>query len=133
LVIYNDGKIKTLDDLPELWKNFIEKEGITLGKKSTEDIENILIPEYNPTERIMVTVALTKIKKELKGSLRVAFDAKFKLPIDIFSSYHDLINFRDEWGQFLLDHASEIDESLAKKLDSIIITSGDIYKGFLKS
>jgi len=89
-----------------------------------------LTPDYNPTERVMVAVAITKIKRELKGDLRAAFDVQFSLPITIFTSYQDLINFKTEWIQFLDDHASDIDQSLAKKLDSIIITNGDIQKEF---
>lgn len=86
-----------------------------------------MTPNYNPTERIMVTVAITKIGKELKGDLKAAFDAYFLLPIDVFSPYQDLITFRDEWSQFVGDHAAEISQSLAKKLDSIIVTNGDIH------
>jgi hypothetical protein len=109
-VISPDGSIKTVDGLPMLWKKFLEKEGITLGKTSAEHAEKILTPDYNPTERLMVTVAITKIRKELKGSLKTAFDDQFSLPIDIFSSYRDLLTFKVEWTQFLYDHASEIDK-----------------------
>ncbi|HBB04126.1 TPA: hypothetical protein DCZ39_04495 [Patescibacteria group bacterium] len=132
-IIDTDSKLKTIDDLYFVWKKFLEKEGIVLGDSAIEKIEGILIPKYNPTERIMVTVALTKIRKELKGSLRIAFDEQFPLPISIFSPYQNLLNFKNQWGQFLLDHASEIDESLAKKLDTIIVTNGDIQKELLKS
>lgn len=133
MIISSDGSLKIVDDLYLVWKNFLEKEGIKLGETSVEQAEHILTPNYNPTERVMVTVALTKIKKELKGTLKTAFDTQFPLPITIFSSYQDLINFKTEWTQFLDDHASEIDKSLAKKLDSIIVTNGDIYKELLKS
>jgi hypothetical protein len=88
------------------------------------------MPDYNPTERVMVTIAITKIRKELKGDLKAAFDAQFQLPITIFSVYQDLINFKNEWVQFLDDHAADIDKPLAKKLDSIIVTNGDIQKEF---
>lgn len=131
--ISSTGVLKTIDDLSGLWQKFLEKEGIKLGDSSAEHAQRILTPQYNPTERVMVTVALTKLRKELKGDLRTAFDAKFSLPVHIFHSYQDLLNFRDEWRDFLDDHASEIDESLAKKLDSIIVTNGDIYNELLKS
>ena len=91
-----------------------------------------MTPNYNPTERVMVTVAITKIRRELKWSLRTAFDQQFPLPVDIFSSYQDLINFKTEWMQFLDDHASEIDKPLAKNLDDVIVTNADIYKELLK-
>ncbi len=128
-----DGTLKIVDDLYIVWKKFLEKEGIKLWKTSAEHAERILTPNYNPTERVMVTVALTKIRRELNGTLKTAFDTQFSLPIDIFSSYQDLISFRNEWTQFLGDHASEINESLAKKLDNIIVTNGDIQKELLKS
>jgi hypothetical protein len=35
--------------------------------------------------------------------------------------------FKDQWLMFLADHADQIDKSLAKKLDNIIVTNGDIY------
>ncbi|MEI6774446.1 MAG: hypothetical protein WCL18_06780 [bacterium] len=65
-MLSSDGKIRTLDDLPLLWKKFLEKEGIKLGETSAQHAERILTPNYNPTERVMVTVALTKIRRELK-------------------------------------------------------------------
>jgi len=133
LAISPDGKIKTIDGLPGLWKKFLENEGIKLGDTSAEEAERILTPDYNPTERAMVTIALTKIRKELKWGLRAAFDAQFPLPVDIFSSYQDLLSFKTEWTHFLDDHAAEIDKPLAKKLDSVIVTNGDIQKEFLKS
>ena len=132
IVLSSDGKIRTLDDLPLLWKKFLEKEGIKLGETSAQHAERILTPNYNPTERVMVTVALTKIRRELKWSLKTAFDQQFPLPVDIFSPYQDLINFKTEWMRFLDDHASEIDKPLAKKLDEVIVTNADIYKELLK-
>jgi hypothetical protein len=81
----------------------------------------------------MVNVAISKIRKELKGKLKESFDEQFPLPIDIFSSHQDLINFKIEWLQFLNDHAAEIDESLAKNLDKIIVTNGDIQKELLNT
>lgn len=133
LAISHDGKIKNVDSLYSLWKDFLKKEHITLEDTSATEIEQILSPEYNPTERIMVTVALTKIRKELKGTLRADFDEQFPLPLDIFSPCADLLNFKMKRSRFLDDHAGDIDESLAKKLDSVIVTNGDIHKELLKS
>lgn len=127
------GEIQTIDDLPLLWKKFIEKEGITIWKTSAEHAERILTPNYNPTERVMVTVAVTKIAKELTGSLKTAFQKTFSLPITVFSSYQDLLTFRDALQDFLATHASEIDQWLAKKIDSVIVTNGDIYNELSKS
>ncbi len=130
-----DGKLKTIDDLHLVRKKFLEKEDITLWETSAQHAERILTPNYNPTERVMVTVALTKIRKELKWKFKDDFDEKFGNPlkVDIFSPYQDLLNFKNERIQFLTDHPTEIDESLAKKLDSIIVTNGDIQKELLKS
>jgi hypothetical protein len=112
----------------------LEKEGIELGKTSAEEAERILTPNYNPTERVMITIAITKIRKELTGSLRTAFNDQFPLSVNIFTkNCQDLVSFRDEWSQFLYDHAAEINQPLAKKLDSIIVTNGDIQKELLKS
>lgn len=133
LEISATGNIRIIDDLPLLWKKFLEKEGIELWKTSDEHAERILTPEYNPTERVMVTVAITKIAKELTGSLRTAFKTRFSLPLDAFSSYQNLLTFRDELKDFLDDHASEIEPWLAKKIDSVIVTNGDIYKQLMTS
>ncbi len=133
LVIDPDGAIKTIDDLLRLRDDFVKKEDIVIGEKVAKQIERVLSPDYSPTERMMVTVAITKIRKELKGKLKADFDKQFSLPIDIFTSYQDLLSFRDEWMQFLTDHSAEIDENLAKKLDRIIVTNGDIQKEILKS
>jgi len=122
-----------LDALYAVWKDFLKKEDIHLGETIAQHAEQILTPNYNPTERIMVTVAIAKMKKELKGTLKAAFDAQFPLPIDIFSPYQDLLSFKNTLKDFLDDHASEIDESLAKKLDSVIVTNGDIQNEFIES
>jgi len=122
-----------LDALYAVWKDFLKKEDIHLGETIAQHAEQILTPNYNPTERIMVTVAIAKMKKELKGTLKATFDAQFPLPIDIFSPYQDLLSFKNTLKDFLDDHASEIDESLAKKLDSVIVTNGDIQNEFIES
>jgi len=142
--IFSDGKLKTIDDLRILWKQFTETKTITLSwdwaskdvrlkDYHVESIEKILNPNYNPTERIMVMVATNKIREELKWSLRTEFDKQFPLNVDAFSDCQNLLTFKDELSFFLWEHASEIDESLAKKLDSVIVTNGDIQREFLKS
>lgn len=133
LIISSDGALNKIDDLPVVWKKFLEKEGIVLGATSASHAERILTPNYNPTERVMVTVAINKIRNELKGSLKTSFNDRFPLTVTVHSAYQDLINFRDELKSFLDDHASEIDEALAKKIDRVIVTNGDIYKELMKS
>lgn len=132
-VISADGEIHIIDNLIELWQKFLETEGITLDENSTKHAEGILTPNYNPIERIMVSTLISKMGRELKGSLKTSFSAKFPLPITIFSKHQDLVTFRDELKDFLHDHASKIDESLAKKLDSVLVTNGDIEKGLFTS
>jgi hypothetical protein len=67
----------------------------------------------------MVSIAITKIRKELPSSLRKRFDAEFPLPIDVYSSCRDLLSFKNQWSFFLEEHKTLIDQSLAKKLDKI--------------
>ncbi len=81
----------------------------------------------------MVQVAITKIRKELPGSLKKDFDETFPLPITIFSSYQDLLSFKHERADFVADHASAIDDDLAKRLDNIIVTNSDIQNGLVES
>jgi len=125
------SKFKTVDDLYPIWNKFLEKEGVSLTDTVANHAAKILIPDYNPTERIMVEIALNKIRKELKGKLRSDFDERFFDSehigkINIHSPYQDLLSFRREWLSFLTEHKSNIDEWLAKKLDEIIVTNGEI-------
>jgi len=128
-----DGRLRTIDSLPILRKEFLEKKSIVLSPAILDMSERILTPDYNPTERVMITVAITKLRKELKWSLKAAFDQDFSLPIDVFSPYQNLLDFKNQWIFFLETHASQIDESLAKKLDSVTVTNGDIKKQLLTS
>lgn len=134
-IINDDGKLKTIDDLYPMWNDFLKKEKISFSDQTESKIANILLPEYNPTERIIVEIALNKIRKELTWKLRANFDERFGYPIkiDIFSPYQDIITFRDEWKSFLDEHQTEISENLAKKLDAIIVSNGDIQKVLLVS
>jgi hypothetical protein len=127
-VINANGKLNTIDDVYTVRKKFLDKENIVLSDTAQDEIVTMLIPNYNPTERLMVEVALKKIRKELKGDLKDAFDERFSLPITIFSPYQDILSFKDEWLAFLDEHKESIDEPLAKKLDNIIVTNGDIKK-----
>lgn len=124
----SDGKLTDIGKLSSVWKEFLKKEKITLPADALTQTEAILLPEYNPIERIMITVVIDKIKKTLKWSLRDEFNLKFPTPITVFSSSLDLISFKDTWIDFLWEHESEIDEDLAKKLDAVIVTNGDIKK-----
>ena len=76
----------------------------------------------------MVSVAITKLKKVLPSSLQTPFQRIFRLPITISSPLQDLVSFVREWEEFLVVHAAEIDKPLAKKLDAIIVTNGDVRK-----
>ena len=128
-----DGKLRIVDSLPVVWKEFLHKKQISLNSTMLNMSERILTPEYNPTERAMIGVAIRKLRKELSWSLKAAFDQDFPLPIDVFSPYQNLLDFKNQWIFFLETHASQIDESLAKKLDSVIVTNGDIKKALLVS
>ena len=121
-----DGKLKTLDDLLPLRNTFLQKEGTILPQDKKDAIDQLLSPQYAPIERVIVEIAITKICHELPGKLKADFDDRFPLPIDIFSSYQDVISFKGQWLLFLADHAEDIDKALAKKLDDIIVTNADI-------
>lgn len=121
-----DGKIQRVDDLYLLRKKFLDKEGIELSETADQQISAFLVPDFNPTERVMVEIALKKIRKLLPGSLKDYFDERFQFPITIFSPYQDLLSFKQDWLLFLDEHKGQIDETLAKKLDAVIVTNGDI-------
>jgi hypothetical protein len=125
--------LQTIDDLYLLWKKFIEKENISLKDNQKKNIEHLLCPVYDPVERVMVQVAIDKIRTTLPASLRGDFDVRFHGPITAFSSLQDLGVFKNEWIVFLESHQHQIDKPLAKKLDQIIVTNGDIKKHFLLS
>lgn len=127
------SKLQTVDDLYLFWKSFAENEGIEIKPNQHKNIEDILCPEYNPVERIMVEVAITKLRKELPTALQDDFDERFVLPLTAFSALGNLRNFKQAWLSFLDDHASQIDKNLAKKLDSVRVTNGDIKRLFMTS
>jgi len=131
--IDSDGRIKTIDDLYISWKKFVEKENLIIKELQNENIEKILNPEFSPTERCMVNVALKKLRKEITWPLRIAFDARFGTEVTIFSKVQNLVAFKNEWLAFLADHQGKIDENLAKKLDSIIVSNWDIKNELTKS
>jgi len=125
-VLSADGKIQRIDDLYLLRKKFLDKEGVDLSDVADQQISAFLVPDFNPTERVMVEVALKKIRKLLPWSLKVPFDERFELPITIFSPHQDVLTFKDDWLLFLDQHKDQIDEKLAKNLDKVIVTNGDI-------
>lgn len=131
--IDSSGSLRTIDDLYLVWRKFAESENLGLKELQKENIEKILSPNFNPVERCMVNVALKKIRKELTWPVRVAFDAKFGTEVNIFSRVQNLVAFKNEWLGFLDDHRWSIDEKLAKKLDNIIVTNGDIKNELTKS
>ena len=127
------SKLQTVDDLYTFWKSFAENEGIEAQPNRNKNIEDILCPDYNPVERIMVEVAINKLKKALPSALYDDFDVRFKLPLTAFSALGNLRNFRQVRLSFLDAHASQIDKPLAKKLDEIIVTNWDIKKILIAS
>lgn len=142
--IKSTGRLRTVDDLRKYRKEYAETEMIVpiwwnpkfpirLKEYHMEAIQKILNPNYNPTERIMINIAINKIRKVLSGSLKAAFDAQFPQQVDAFSNYQDLNSFAEDRVQFIKDHAAQIDESLAKELDDVIVTNGDIQDELLKS
>ncbi|MEI8091440.1 MAG: hypothetical protein WCG98_04320 [bacterium] len=53
--------MKTIEDINLLWNKYVEKENITLKDTQKKNIEDVLCPDYDPVERIMVQVAIEKI------------------------------------------------------------------------
>jgi len=142
--IDRNGKLKTIDDLWVCRKQYTETKSIKtswdgdnndlrLKDYHMESIEKILNPNYNPTERIIVGIAVKKIWNELKWKLKKDFEDRFGKEVNIFSDIQDLVSFQNERINFLEDHKSEIDANLIKKLDDIIVTNRDIQKQLLKS
>lgn len=124
--VTSGSKLQTIDDLYIFRKKFVEKENITLKDEQKKNIEQVLCPAYDPVERVMVEVAITKLRKELPNKLHDAFDRRFPKKLTAFTSLSDLRTFKQEWLMFLDENASQIDQKLAKKLDSVIVTNGDI-------
>jgi len=81
----------------------------------------------------MVEVAIAKLRKEIPNTLHEDFDERFALPLTAFSALGNLRVFKQQWLMFLDEHARQIDKKLAKKLDDVIVTNGDIRKILLAS
>lgn len=131
--IPSGSNLKTVDDLYIVWKKFVENEHIDLWNEQKKNIENVLCPDYDPVERVMVEIAITKIKKALPRALHDDFDAQFPIPITAFSTLNNLRTFQQERLTFLDLHKNSIDEPLAKKLDAVIVNNGDIKKLLMAS
>lgn len=121
-------KISKIGNLFSVWTNYLENNGIKLKDNQKSEAEKILCPRYVPTERLLISATIKKIKKNLPDTLLSDFESAFLLPIDIHSSFENLKDLKQQRTLFLDGHKTQIDENLAKKLDKIIITNGDIYK-----
>ncbi|AHB41745.1 hypothetical protein P148_SR1C00001G0958 [candidate division SR1 bacterium RAAC1_SR1_1] len=121
-------KISKIGNLFSVWTNYLENNGIKLKDHQKSEAEKILCPRYVPTERLLISATIKKIKKNLPDTLITDFEAAFPLPIDIHSSFENLKDLKQQRTLFLDGHKNVIDENLAKKLDKIIITNGDVYK-----
>lgn len=128
IIISPDGKIKKMGDLIQLWNNFLEANNIKLKENQKKQCEDLLTPDYLPTERLLITTAVKKIKKYLPKELEKDFDEQFASPITIFSKIQNLKELKNQRQIFLETNKEKIDKNLAKKLDGIIVTNGDIYK-----
>lgn len=123
-------KISKIGNVFDAWKKFLEDNNIKLKDYQKDQTENILSSNFLPTERLLISASIKKIKKNLPATLIADFDTRFPLPIDIHSPFENLRNLKNERDLFVDAHRSEIDEELEKKLNSIIVTNADIYKEF---
>lgn len=128
ITITKATKISKIWNLFSVRTHYIEDNGITIQDHQKSQIEKILSPSYLPTERLLISATIKKIKKNLPNNLIPDFEANFQLPIDIHSPFENLKNLQQQRTIFLDSHKTEIDENLAKKLDKIIVTNGDIYQ-----
>ena len=139
LTIDATSNIRSVDDLWKRWKRFAETKNVTVDWQiirlkdfHNENISTILCPDYNPTERIVVQIAIEKIRKTLPAPLKADFDLVFPLPIDAHSAMVSLDTFKTSWQTFLDTHETEIDGKLRKKLDDTIVTNWDIKNWFIR-
>lgn len=130
LEILSTTKITKIGNLFTLWKKFLEDNNITLKEYQKDYAEKTMNPNLLPTERLLISASIKKIKKNLPASLLSDFTTRFPLPIDIHSPFENLRNFKNERDLFVDAHSTEIDEKLEKKLNNIIVTNADIYKEF---
>lgn len=128
ITITKNTKINKLGNLLSVRTHYLEDNGIVLKDHQKTQVEKILQPGYLPTERLLISATIKKIKRNLPDNLLSDFEADFPLPIDIHSPFENLKNLQQQRRIFLDSHKSQIDENLARKLDKIIITNGDIYQ-----
>lgn len=128
--ITEDTKITKIWELLTFWTKFLENNNIKLKPNQKSETENILSPNYLPTERLLISATIKKIKKNLPEELHWDFDLDFPIPVNIHSSFQNLKDLKQKRTLFLEWHKWQIDEELAKKLDKIIISNWDIFKEF---
>lgn len=125
-----DTKITKIWEISKLRKKFLEDNDIKLKDYQKDEIQNFLSPNYLPTERLLISATIKKIRKNLPEELHWDFDIEFPTPINIHSRFQNLKDLKQLRTIFLEWKKSIIDETLAKKLDKIIISNWDIYKEF---
>lgn len=126
LKITNQSKIRTVGDIAKLRAEFLAKNNYPIADKQKDAIDKIIKPQYIPAERLLITSAIKKYKKELPESLQKDFEANFPVPMDAYSESNTLEAFEKKWRNFLRENRGKIDQKMAKTLDKVIVTEKDI-------
>ena len=130
LSIDQNSKVQKASDLERTRHKFLENEKISLNETSKKETDKIMSPKYAPTNRLLISGAIKKIKKNLPKPLLKDFEYRFPLPITITSEIQTLSQLKNEWLLFLQANQKSIDKDTAKKLDSIKVLNQDLYDEF---
>ena len=124
------SKIKKAADINKVRNRFLEDRDIKLKETQKNELNKITSPKYAPTNRLLVSAAIKKIRKNLPKELLKDFNDKFPQEITITSEIQNLNDLKNQRNLFLQDNARNIDKDLAKKLDKIKVLNQDIYEEF---
>ncbi len=109
--IKSNSKIKNLSDLLILFKKYTKDNNIKLDENHLKNIKKILSPDFDYTEKMMISAYIEKLKSKLWRIIQIVWKNKekeiyekfndlFKLPIDINSDISTLIETEKEFEDF---------------------------------
>jgi len=128
-------KFKTIDQIYQVWDDFLASSRAPkiwdVSKDKARMVLEWVADSYDYTERMMVSVLITKISQILSASDLADFKAQFVLPITALSSIQTLNGFANAWDSFLQWH--NLDADTAKELNSVIVTNADVRKLMIDS
>jgi len=128
-IVNSNSKILNIPNIYEVWERFLNTStGVVLWLSGTkkEQVKNILTPDFDYTEKMLISAMITKIWESLPDAVKSIFEYEFSLPLTAFHSVQSLRNFKLEWDRFLTTYHTYFDKKIIKKLNNLVVTNNDV-------